>query len=87
MIEGRKTFEVRREHDRTFAVRDQILLREFVPPLGGGYTGRAALVIVTYILRSVEGVPPGVAILAIHLQGWGDERRYRDETGGEEKED
>ena len=44
VIEGRKTFEVRREDDRTFAVGDTLVLREWKPDLGvSGLDGWDAL--------------------------------------------
>lgn len=49
VIKQLKTFEIRR-NDRDFKVRDRVLLREW-DPNKGEYTGRTAMVRITYILE------------------------------------
>lgn len=74
ILDGRKTDELRREDDRTFAVGDVLVLREYIPtplyaldfiPNPYGYTGRSVTVTVTYIVRDTEWLQPGVAALSI----------------------
>ena len=81
ILDGCKTDELRREDDRTFAVGDELVLREFVKtdmdlfdiesswvPAGGGYyTGRSITVEVTYVLRDPVGrwLQPGVVALSL----------------------
>jgi len=47
-IAGRKTHDLRRSTDRSFAVGDNLLLQEW-NPLQKKYTGREALAEITYI--------------------------------------
>lgn len=67
--DGRKTFELRREEDRTFADTDTLVLEEFDPKLRAvdGYTGRSILVQVTHLLRgpSPWGLEAGAVIMSI----------------------
>lgn len=62
---GDKTVEIRREDDKTFAVGDSLVLREWNPD--AGYTGRTCRVQVTHVLRDPPYVPPGYAALSIRL--------------------
>ncbi len=59
---GRKTFEIRREEDRAFALGDWLVLREWIAGQAR-HTGRAVLVRVLWVTRGAYGVPPDVAIL------------------------
>jgi len=88
LIEGTKNFEVRRDdREPAFAVGDSLLLREWIGFWGGpedstdehglrhdkGYTGRAVLRRITYILRHVdfpEGVPEGWCVLGLKEYLW-----------------
>ena len=81
ILDGTKADELRQEDDRTFAVGDVLVLREFVrtymdlfdiepswiPTDGGYYTGRTLTREVTYVLRDPEHrwLQPGVAALSI----------------------
>ena len=66
VIEGRKTFEFRSTVDRTFAVGDELRLREF-DQTTKSYTGRECEATITYILdKSFE--LEDTAILAIKVQ-------------------
>jgi hypothetical protein len=74
---GRKTFEVRRD-DRGYQVGDILRLQEWTPTeahdeavLGaGGYTGRVAIVLVTYILPGGQwGLPDDLCVMAIDVIG------------------
>lgn len=76
VVDGRKTFDIRKEDDRKFAVGDELLLREFEPPTPqttdapdpdlGRYTGRSALVRVLYLMRGPAfGLPDGHVVMAI----------------------
>lgn len=75
ILSGHKTFEVRK-NDRSFQLFDLLRLREYQPASGEpctddftGYTGRSAIVRVTYILHgtkdSPSGLPEGVCVMAI----------------------
>ncbi len=70
---GQKRVEIRAEDDRTFAVGDHLVLREYVPPgdtkpaTSGHYTGRICAVVVTDVLRDPPWVPDGYAALSIQL--------------------
>lgn len=50
VIDGKKTFEVR-QNDRNFRVGDYLLLKELNDTRQRIYTGRTALLRVTYILK------------------------------------
>ncbi len=74
IVNGSKTFELRREDDRHFEVGDWLLLREYIAPfrvqgcvVKERYTGRACNVQVTYVLRDEQWLQPGVAALGIRL--------------------
>lgn len=66
--DGTKRFELRRD-DRPFDVGHCLLLEEWEPAKGGGYTGHVLSVRVRYILREatadVPGLAPGYCILSI----------------------
>lgn len=73
IIEGRKTFEFRR-NDRGFEVGDIIQLDEWKPEtenaffVSGSFTLRSVRASITYILNSGEwSVPDGYCILSIKL--------------------
>lgn len=65
VISKEKTFEIRYD-DRNFQVGDVLVLREYE----GNYTGRAAVVKVTYVLRDFEGLAKKFVALSIELI-WG----------------
>ena len=67
VITGAKTMELRSEADRTFAVGDTLLLREYMPDSSPPYTGRTFAVVVTHIVRdpSASWLAPHVAALSI----------------------
>ena len=60
--EGEKQFEFRR-NDRDFKVGDVLFLREWNPDTG--YTKRAMITNVTYIMTSGFGVPEGYCIMSL----------------------
>ena len=63
IVEGRKTFEVRRR-DRTYQVGDMLALNEWT---GEAYTGSSCLVHVTYVLDNENYCKEGYVILGIKL--------------------
>lgn len=68
--DGRKTFEVRAEDDRRFAVGDRLQLREY-DPTTNEYKRREIEATVAYILRGpAYGIPEGVVVMSL-------ERFYR----------
>ncbi len=67
VIEGRKSFELRKEDDVTFCAGDLLALNEYVEP--AGYTGRCCLVEVSYVLRDFEGLSPGYAVVGFRPAG------------------
>lgn len=73
ILEGRKTFEVRK-NDRAFDEGDEMWLREFDPGRtstlcrDGSYTGREIRASVTYVMRGGDfGVERGFAVLGIKV--------------------
>ena len=72
---GRKTFEVRRG-DRDFAVGDVLVLEEY-DPATQKYSGRIAVVCVTYVFRGDSdpfgAVSPGFVVMGIRLESEGNE--------------
>ena len=70
VIDGRKTFEVRRTDDRRFAVGDVLRLREW-DPAGGAYTGRETTRRVSYIVEGPPFLSAGLAVLGIVSDGGG----------------
>lgn len=61
---GLKTFEVRR-FDRSFAVHDHLLLKEY-DPRAKEYTGDSILREITYILPGGQfGIEPGYCVLGL----------------------
>lgn len=66
LIDGRKTFEIRREDDREFpfAEGDNLQIRELDTRIDN-YSGRSAIFEVTYILRDKPFVPDGYVVLGI----------------------
>lgn len=61
VIDGRKTFELRRD-DRGFSIGDTLALTEWN---GSDYTGREYRCKIDYILKDYTGLNPGYAILGI----------------------
>lgn len=61
IVEGKKTFEVRK-HDRLFKVGDRLLLQEFH---GDKYTGQEWNGEITYILDSSDYCKKGFVIMGI----------------------
>lgn len=78
MLDGRKTFEARR-NDRNFQVNDVLILQEWAPADSihsavGTYSGREIKAIVTYILHGSEanqiiGVNDGFCVMGIKIAG------------------
>jgi hypothetical protein len=69
ILEGRKTFEVRR-NDRGFQAGDVLRLREYEPERSGSsaYTGRSLGVLVKYVLSGTQfGVVDGFCVMAIEV--------------------
>jgi hypothetical protein len=65
VLNGSKTFEVRKNDRGGFAVGDSLILEEYVP-MGEGYTGQAIIREVTYVLDSPEYCKPGYVVLGIN---------------------
>ena len=65
MIEGRKTFEIRK-NDRGFCVGDFLALNEVFE---GAYTGRSVLALVRYIIDEPEYCKDGFVTMGIKLCG------------------
>lgn len=73
LVDGRKTFEWRKEDDRSFREGDLLVLlehRSYPTGYGGsytaaGYTGELQKRFVTYVLRGQFGVPEGYAVLGL----------------------
>lgn len=63
VIEGNKTFEVRK-NDRNFQVGDVIILQEYH---NSKYLERKISAKITYILDRFEGVPSGYVVLGIKI--------------------
>lgn len=63
VADGRKRFEVRSTRDRTFAVGDVLVLREWDPQTEA-YSGRSVRVVVTFVLGA-PFAPEGSVILSI----------------------
>jgi len=71
VLEGEKTFEVRREDDKTFSVGDILYLREYLDD-EDVFTGRGITVEVRYIMRESKfGVTPGFCVMAVRKLGSG----------------
>lgn len=66
VLEGRKTFEVRRD-DRGYREGDTLLLREWDPE-AKAYSGRNLRVRVTYLLRGAPGMPGGMCVMGIERE-------------------
>lgn len=65
ILAGHKTFEIRKEDNRKFALGDTLLLREWDPHIKE-YTGRALSRRVDYITRGPAwGIPLGTVVMAI----------------------
>lgn len=66
--EGKKKFELRK-NDRDFKVNDLLILEEFDPDdgdePGNGYSGKAFVVKVDYILENYAGVESGYCIMGV----------------------
>ena len=65
VINGKKLFEIR-QMDRDFRVGDFILLREFTAATSS-YTGREAMVRISYIYASNDYLKDGYGVVAIRL--------------------
>lgn len=65
---GVKTFEIRKEDNRRFAVGDTALLQEYDAE-SGLYTGNSIAVFITYVLRdvSVYGLMQGFCIFGFKI--------------------
>ena len=61
---GQKTFELR-NNDRNFRTGDSLTLWEWEPEKG--YTGMVLNADITYVLKDIQGLEPGYAILGIRL--------------------
>lgn len=61
---GDKPFEVRRCDDRSFAVGDVLILREYDPG-AETYTGRECAREVTYVLVGPPFLPDGLAVMGL----------------------
>lgn len=61
IIDDRKRFEIRK-NDRDYRDGDVLFLREWK---NGKYTGREIRCIVPYVLKNVDGLSDGYAILSI----------------------
>lgn len=72
LLEGAKTFEVRRD-DRGFQKGDVLWLREFVPNARTPqqqYTGRSILARISWILTAGQmGIEPGYVVMSVDVQG------------------
>lgn len=64
VVEGRKTFEVRKEDDAVFSVGDLLVLEE-LDGTGRATTGVIYVAEITYVLRDSRFVQAGYAILSI----------------------
>ena len=64
VVEGRKTFEVRKEDDAVFSVGDLLVLEE-LDGAGCATTGTIYVAEITYVLRDSRFVQPGYAIISI----------------------
>lgn len=67
VLEGRKTFEVRRD-DRGYREGDTLLLREWEPTTAA-YTGRSLRTKVTYLVRAVPGIPGDMVVMGVEVAG------------------
>ena len=67
---GKKTFEVRRDSDRGFAVGDMLNLKEFEPsPSGGHYTDRQINRKIVYKLPGGKfGIDPDFCVLGLEAE-------------------
>lgn len=64
VLEGRKTFEVRK-NDRNYFVGDFVKLQEFDPDYPGGYTGREWRGVITYTLDDEHYCKKGYIVFSI----------------------
>lgn len=62
VVDGRKTFEVRKD-DRGFEVGDTVDLHEYVP--GGTFTGRHEQREITYVARGAPFLPDGLCVFGL----------------------
>ena len=60
---GKKNFELRK-NDRPFEVGDTLILQEYRASKSK-YTGKEIKRVITYVLKSVEGMKPDYCILGI----------------------
>ncbi len=65
ILEGRKTFELRRD-DRGFQENDWLVLREYAPDTDE-YTGREVRTWISHVLRDAPhfGLMPGYVVLSL----------------------
>lgn len=64
VADGTKRFEVRSTRDRTFAVGDVLVLREWDPQTET-YLGRSVRAVVTFMVEGPPFLPEGTAVLSI----------------------
>ena len=64
VVNGNKTFDVRKEDDHKFSVGDILFLEEFDPTIGQ-YTGKVDGFGVMYCMRGKPYVPDGYVIMGI----------------------
>lgn len=65
VVEGRKCFEIRKNHDRVFSVDDILILAEFNPSTKQ-FTEKYCLRKVCYILDDRTFLPPDTVAMSIH---------------------
>lgn len=69
--DGRKTYEIRKEDDRTFNVDDIVKLAEWDRHLEE-FTGRYIEGPITYLTRGPDwGIPEGMVVFAFERKLWG----------------
>ncbi len=64
MLDSRKTFEIRRGNDRTYAVGDTLRLREYLPDQKD-YSGRELDVLVTYVMHGPPLLPEDMWLMSV----------------------
>lgn len=64
VLNGNKTFEIRKENDRVFNVGDILVLEEYT--VDSGYTGRSVIKEVTYVLRDLKFVKEGFVVMGLN---------------------
>lgn len=75
ILEGRKSYEIRRCDDRDFVVGDDLILREYDAAMGT-YSGRAMQVEVTHVSYGGDwGLPKDLCVMSIRPKTT---KRYRE---------